>query len=285
MKIEIIDNFHRELISILPQFIEQSIDVRIAVAFVSRRGIALIENSIDSSLNRGSAIEFLVGLDMHTTEPEALKFLYKLSQSNNNVELYCYASIDQSSIYHPKLYLLSSGQDVNCIVGSSNLTEGGLKKNIEVNIVIKTDINKEIISDCYNTYNRLKFHPKRVKPDDDFINIYSELCKLENKNKVRYLKDRSSRKLLNNFKDKAKSLQHPKPSRKDLVGWVKLVFDHLPEIEFTTYQVYKNEPEFSRFYPENQNIRAKIRQQLQILRDMGLIKHIGKSRWIKASSV
>jgi type II restriction enzyme len=69
------------------------------------------------------------------------------------------------------------------------------------------------------------------------------------------------------------------------VGWVKLVYDHLPEREFTTNQVYENEPEFSRFYPENRTIRAKIRQQLQVLRDMGLIKHIGKSRWIKAGLV
>ena len=66
------------------------------------------------------------------------------------------------------------------------------------------------------------------------------------------------------------------------MGWVKLVYDHLPEREFITNQVYENEPEFSRFYTENRNIRAKIRQQLQVLRDMGLIKHIGKSRWIKA---
>jgi len=90
------------------------------------------------------------------------------------------------------------------------------------------------------------------------------------------------RQLLKNFEDKAKSLHHPKPSWNDLVGWVKLVYDHLPEREFITNQVYENEPEFSRFYTENRNIRAKIRQQLQVLRDMGLIKHIGKSRWIKA---
>ena len=176
MKIEIIDNFSRVLISVLPQFIEQSKDVRIAVAFASRRGIAMIENSINSILNREANIEFLVGLDMRTTEPEALKTLYRLSLSNNNVELYCYASIEPSSIYHPKLYLLSNGQNAICIVGSSNLTEGGLKKNIEVNLVIKTNVNNEIISDCYATYNRLKFHPKRVAPDDEFIEIYSELC-------------------------------------------------------------------------------------------------------------
>ncbi len=36
-------------------------------------------------------------------------------------------------------------------------------------------------------------------------------------------------------------------------------------------------------HPNNRNVRAKVRQQLQILRDMGLVEHLGPSRWRKTT--
>lgn len=57
-------------------------------------------------------------------------------------------------------------------------------------------------------------------------------------------------------------------------GWVALVLrivELLPQ-EFTLQQVYAYEKELAKSYPANQNIRAKIRQQLQIIRDLGLIQ-------------
>jgi type II restriction enzyme len=44
--------------------------------------------------------------------------------------------------------------------------------------------------------------------------------------------------------------------------------------EFTLEDVYKYEQELRRRYPENRNIRPKIRQQLQFLRDLGLIEFL-----------
>jgi len=283
LKINIIDNHSKSLSSILSQRIVQSNDIRIAVAFLSMRGINLLYDSIDFALDQGASFEFLAGLDMQTTEPEALHFLYNLSKKNANLTLYCYVSVEPSSIYHPKIYLLknTNSSEVIAIVGSSNLTEGGLKRNIEANLIIEADIDHEIIVDSYITYNRLKFHPKRVIPDDDFLILYSELCRSEKKQRKEFNKNKSKQLLLEAFKKKTKELNHPKPTLKDLMGWAKLVFEYLPDKEFSTNQLYSHEQEFSNIYPENKNIKAKIRQQLQILRDMGLIKHLGKSHWIK----
>jgi len=269
LKIDIVDNYSKILINELSQGIINSNDVRIAVAFVSKRGIKLIYDSIDYALNKGASFEFLVGLDMQTTEPEALYFIYNLSKINNKITLLCYASLEPSSIYDPKIYLLKNEENRKAIsiVGSSNLTEGGLKKNIEVNLVIEADINQEIISDSYIIYNRLKFHPKRVIPDDEFLNLYSELCNTERQQRRKYRKDKERQSLFKFFEEKANALQHPKPAIKDLVGWLKLVFEYLPDTEFNTDRIYSYEKIFSDIYPENRNIKAKIRQQLQILRD------------------
>jgi type II restriction enzyme len=60
-------------------------------------------------------------------------------------------------------------------------------------------------------------------------------------------------------------------------GWALDVFRlarSLQQKKFTLAQMYKFEAELSVLYPMNQNIRPKIRQQLQVLRDVGLLRFI-----------
>ena len=37
--------------------------------------------------------------------------------------------------------------------------------------------------------------------------------------------------------------------------------------------------ELEKLHPDNRHVRDKIRQQLQVLRDMGLLQHIGRGVW------
>jgi len=65
-------------------------------------------------------------------------------------------------------------------------------------------------------------------------------------------------------------------------GWVLDVLNLVHAIErpdFTLQDVYKRESELKSLHPNNQNIRAKIRQQLQILRDLRLITFQGQGKY------
>src|SRR3989304_8908481 len=269
MRVQVIDHASREMASVLPCVIEGSRDVRIAVAFVSRRGLATIDPALTAAVQAGATAEFLVGLDMRATEPEALKALLDRTRDTDRVALYCYTSVTTAGIYHPKLYVSRAGYQVTSIVGSSNLTAGGVKKNVEVNVLIESDIRDEIVSDIYTAYNRLKFHPERVEPDDEFLALYAELCRRERATDQSVGRDKAIRALHETFREKAGSLRRPVPSRRDLVGWLGLVYDALPDGEFTNDLVYASESEFRLRYPDNLNIRAKVRQQLEVLRDVG----------------
>ena len=58
-------------------------------------------------------------------------------------------------------------------------------------------------------------------------------------------------------------------------GWLLDVLscvDKIPDNEFSLAQVYSFESELAAKYPNNNNIRAKIRQQLQMLRDRGFVE-------------
>ena len=62
-------------------------------------------------------------------------------------------------------------------------------------------------------------------------------------------------------------------------GWlldVMRVIEHICRDEFTLEDVYKFAEELSRLHPENNHIKDKIRQQMQILRDKGYLEFIGR---------
>lgn len=101
----------------------------------------------------------------------------------------------------------------------------------------------------YNsTYNRLKHHPYRVIPDDEFINLFKDLCRLEKLLERKLAKDSELKKLKEAFIGKANILQRPGPVRADLVGWLELVYDALPEDRFTNREIYAYEDKFRQHY-------------------------------------
>jgi type II restriction enzyme len=52
-----------------------------------------------------------------------------------------------------------------------------------------------------------------------------------------------------------------------------------PSDSFTTAEVYAFTRELEKLHPDNRHIRDKIRQQLQVLRDMGFLVHIERGVW------
>ncbi len=68
-------------------------------------------------------------------------------------------------------------------------------------------------------------------------------------------------------------------------GWMLDVWscaDRLPT-EFSLQEVYAFEAILSRAHPENRHVKAKIRQQLQLLRERGLVEFLGNGRYRKIS--
>lgn len=61
-------------------------------------------------------------------------------------------------------------------------------------------------------------------------------------------------------------------------GWtldVLNVVRSLERTEFSLSDVYASESQLARLHPDNRHVRDKIRQQLQVLRDLGLLQFLG----------
>lgn len=66
-------------------------------------------------------------------------------------------------------------------------------------------------------------------------------------------------------------------------GWmldVLKIVRSLNKVEFSLGDVYGHLDELQRSHPKNQHIREKIRQQLQHLRDIGLLEFVGRGRYL-----
>jgi len=70
----------------------------------------------------------------------------------------------------------------------------------------------------------------------------------------------------------------------DARGWLFDVLNcvnAIPRDVFSTDDIYHFEDMLSRLHPSNHNVKAKIRQQLQVLRDKSIIEFVGKGNYRK----
>ena len=68
----------------------------------------------------------------------------------------------------------------------------------------------------------------------------------------------------------------------DLRGWTADVLKFIRELgkkDFTLAEAYSFDRQLQLLHPDNKNIRPKIRQQLQILRDKGILEFKGKGQY------
>lgn len=191
IKIQILSNTNYSLANVLKSEFVESTQIKIAVAFVKKTGIDELYKSMDYAMNVNNAkIEIITGLDFKTTDSNALLALKEIEDSQRNFSFFCFGDKKDNFndlVFHPKIYLFetmfSKNSKYTSIIGSSNLTGGGLKSNLEVNSIFKE--NKPIYySQLKTIYDEIKFTDSIFKPSKDYIikygNIKKEIVKSEN---------------------------------------------------------------------------------------------------------
>jgi len=205
-KIQILSNTNYPLAEVIKSELIESTQVKIAVAFLRRTGIDEIYKSLDYALRENNAqIEIIAGLDFKTTDSSALFALKDIENKQKNFKFYCFGDRRDNHndlVFHPKIYLfetaLSRNTKYTSIIGSSNLTGGGLISNFEVNSVFREDTPK-YYSQLEAIYNEIKYTDSVFNPSKDYIlrygNIKKEIEKAENtadktiQNELQFLKD------------------------------------------------------------------------------------------------
>lgn len=196
--IQISSNLNYPIGKIINQELLNSVDTQIAVAFLKRSGIKVIEDSLLASLDKGGCFELIVGLDFKTTDPLAMKYFIDLHKRYKNVRFFCYGDKGDNKndiVFHPKIYLFRNTKETVSIVGSTNLTAGGLLSNFEVNTIFNEQ--KPIYySQLQAIYNSVKYTDSLFTPDDEYLCNYSDVFKAYEKNEQQAKQDEGIKRVI-----------------------------------------------------------------------------------------
>jgi HKD family nuclease len=110
-----------------------------AVAFAKLSGVQFLEKSLRHFGERGGDIRMVVGIDQFVTSSEALAKL--LDSVGSNGQIWINHDSRPYITFHPKLYLFEGDADALLIIGSGNLTQGGIQTNDEASSVNVLDLN------------------------------------------------------------------------------------------------------------------------------------------------
>ena len=219
MAIQILSNLNYPIGNIINQELQNANSVKMAVAFLKYSGVKVIEQALNSCLNKNGNVEIIVGLDFKTTDPQSMHYFIQLQKQVPNLTFYCYGDKGENKtdvVFHPKIYLFEKGQETTGIVGSTNLTRGGLLTNFEVNVVIK-EMKPLYFSQLEAIYNLVKFTDSVFSPDEEYLGGYSDVYKAFLQNEERAIKDKSVQNVMRQINKRAEFLPGTMPSIKSLI--------------------------------------------------------------------
>ena len=117
----------------------------------------------------GGTAKFTVGIDIENTSQEGLQDLLTL-QDAGNAQTFIYHNEDDSTTFHPKVYLFKSDTLARLIIGSNNLTQAGLFTNTEAGLQIDAALTEPVIVEIERTLASWRENPDGfVKPLDDAV--------------------------------------------------------------------------------------------------------------------
>ena len=107
--------------------------LRIAVAWAKRSGLARIERAVAALHARGGRLLAVVGISEGGGTRQGMELLIALADE-------AHVFHDSGRTFHPKVYLASGDRAAKLMVGSQNLTLGGLAWNYEAAVVCELDL-------------------------------------------------------------------------------------------------------------------------------------------------
>jgi HKD family nuclease len=182
----------------------------LGMALVTRSGLSLISQPIERCLRSGGHGSILFGVDL-PTEPAAIETLLAIqARHKENFQLRRFQP--GRTFFHAKISIFVRKTDVRtAIVGSSNLTEGGLSTNYETNVFID---DRRIVQEFVDYFEEHFEGAHARKIDQQWLNQYKRL----------WAERKTAQELQHRLREKARSLGVPPPKIPKKLGGHTFVF-------------------------------------------------------------
>mgnify|MGYP001083202996 CR=1 FL=1 len=135
---------------------------KLAVAFLKKTGYDEIRRDLVRLLEDGYPVELVIGISSYgITDWEVLRYLLDLKDKYGNLRVKYY----NNEGFHPKLFVFGLPQRTKIVLGSSNLTGGGVKNNVEANVLLQGENSEEVIADIIEFFKNIFRVAENLKPD------------------------------------------------------------------------------------------------------------------------
>lgn len=121
-----------------------------SVAFINYSGLQLLLDTLKELENRNIKGRIITTTYLNFTEPKALEKL----QEFKNIDLKVFIANKEVG-FHTKVYIFENKHYYKIIIGSSNITQSALKRNIEWNVRIISKEDAPFIKDVLKEYDKL----------------------------------------------------------------------------------------------------------------------------------
>lgn len=140
----------------------------ISVAFITRGGITPLLQTLQELERRGVPGRILTTDYLNFSDPVALDTIASLS----NIELRMYQTERAGNGFHTKGYIFQKSEEYRLIIGSSNLTQDALTRNMEWNTKLVSVNKGEMVNSVLTEFEKLWNATEYTRPYVEFIEEY-----------------------------------------------------------------------------------------------------------------
>ncbi|MBM4452801.1 MAG: hypothetical protein FJ024_10070 [Chloroflexi bacterium] len=219
--VRLIDNFSGVVGDEILNCMALSMRMMMAVAFVKLSGIRLIEKSLLGLLDRGGKAEIVFGLDFSLTESRALSRVLEIQESHPALTVFAFSDPylpGREPAFHPKLYIFEKA-DGNwaAIIGSSNLSKGGLVDNVEIGVAIEGQKVDPLIAAVLSFYQNVRGRESLFVPTDDYLEAYQDVQSTIERGQRRGVKRQVVKEAIAQLRKLEEILPGTVPTQKELI--------------------------------------------------------------------
>ena len=168
----------------LPSTLQTAKEIRLATAFARPSGWKFFKEPVSKSK---AAVFLLAGRDCYQTEPKLLKDWLELKVTGANGRVKAHLASDET-FFHPKVLIVTFDEPEHnfAVVGSGNLSEGGLSSNSECSLFITDRATVKAVANWFD----IEFQ-KGFELNEKLIAVY-EIDYKKNKDKRYFLAKRDA---------------------------------------------------------------------------------------------
>lgn len=126
-----------------------------SVSFIKKAGLVLFEKELEDALKRGVGVKIITSTYQNFTDIASLEVFNRFQKIYSNFECHLDLNCFGDNGFHSKGYIFEYDNEVEFIVGSTNITRYAILKNIEWNVSLFRKNDDNIVLNLIKEFNIL----------------------------------------------------------------------------------------------------------------------------------